>query len=326
MKRLLTLLLAVMAAMAAQNAVLPVSEKPDTEAFLKVLYNDSYPLEPIKIGNFKIPDNLTALAYGNFFPCWGKCTDGLRFSNTVEMIRLFQSLLINWDKKMCYMPSKTYAKARTTTLNEELGQVQYIFSDKTGTLTQNVMTFNKCSINGVSYGDVDDDLEGYDQPIDFSGNPYSEPSFVFYDRKLTVDLRTHDPHVETFFLLLALCHTVMPQEEDGKLVYQAQSPDESALVSAARNFGFVFKSRTPNSITAVINGEEQTHELLCILDFNNVRKRMSVVIRYDGKLRLFCKGADSIIFERLRADQEEIKSITCEHIDVSLFSVASILM
>lgn len=57
---------------------------------------------------------------------------------------------------MYHKKSKTPAKARTTTLNEELGQIQYIFSDKTGTLTQNIMTFNKCSINGRSFGDVID--------------------------------------------------------------------------------------------------------------------------------------------------------------------------
>lgn len=58
---------------------------------------------------------------------------------------------------MYYEVNDTAAKARTTTLNEELGQIQYIFSDKTGTLTQNLMTFNKCTINGKIYGDVYDD-------------------------------------------------------------------------------------------------------------------------------------------------------------------------
>lgn len=56
---------------------------------------------------------------------------------------------------MYYSRKATPAEARTTTLNEELGQIEYVFSDKTGTLTQNVMTFKKCSINGRIYGKSD---------------------------------------------------------------------------------------------------------------------------------------------------------------------------
>lgn len=72
--------------------------------------------------------------------------------NSVEILRLGNSYFIDWDRKMYYVKSDTPAQARTTTLNEELGQIKYIFSDKTGTLTQNIMTFNMCSINGKSYG------------------------------------------------------------------------------------------------------------------------------------------------------------------------------
>eukprot|EP00117_Sycon_ciliatum_P045405 scpid71527/ scgid5345/ Probable phospholipid-transporting ATPase IM; ATPase class I type 8B member 4 len=71
---------------------------------------------------------------------------------SVEFIRFGQSFLINWDRKMYYEPYDIPARARTTTLNEELGQIEYIFSDKTGTLTQNIMTFLKCTVGGKMYG------------------------------------------------------------------------------------------------------------------------------------------------------------------------------
>lgn len=250
---------------------------------------------------------------------------------SVEVIRYCQSLLIDFDQKMFYAPKEAYAKARTTTLNEELGQVEYVFSDKTGTLTQNLMTFNKCTINGRLYGEVKDfasgemvDVTGENEhlfePIDFSKhNPsFYEQSFKFYDSTLLEQVLASNSEVHEFFILLALCHTVMSEEKNGRLEYQAQSPDEAALSAAARNFGFVFKNRTSNTIEIEVLGRKQTYELLAILDFNNVRKRMSVIVRGpEGKLTLYCKGADSVIFEHLGkgATSNRVRDITTDHLE-----------
>ncbi|CAG2108054.1 unnamed protein product, partial [Medioppia subpectinata] len=241
---------------------------------------------------------------------------------SVEVIRFCHSLWINWDEKMYYAPTDVAAKARTTTLNEELGQIEYVFSDKTGTLTQNIMTFNKCSINNNLYGEVLDEMTGEQLEItedmisvDFSGNPMFEETFKFYDQTLLDEINGGNKEVQEFFRLLALCHTVMCEEKDGKLEYQAQSPDEAALTSAARNFGFVFRSRTPTSITIEELGKTETYELLAILDFNNVRKRMSVILRKNGKIFLYCKGADTVIFERMDASCAELKLNTVDHLN-----------
>lgn len=67
-------------------------------------------------------------------------------------------------------------------------------------------------------------------------------------------------------------------------MYQAASPDEGALVTAARNFGFVFLSRTQDTITIKELGQEQTYEMLALLDFNSVRKRMSIIRRRSSAL------------------------------------------
>ena len=77
---------------------------------------------------------------------------------TLHVARLSQQRVVTslflWlqDAEMYHEESDTPAMARTSNLNEELGQVKYVFSDKTGTLTRNVMEFKKCTIAGIKYG------------------------------------------------------------------------------------------------------------------------------------------------------------------------------
>uniref|UniRef100_H0XF37 Phospholipid-transporting ATPase n=1 Tax=Otolemur garnettii TaxID=30611 RepID=H0XF37_OTOGA len=239
---------------------------------------------------------------------------------SVEVIRLGQSHFINWDLQMYYSEKDTPAKARTTTLNEQLGQIHYIFSDKTGTLTQNIMTFKKCCINGQIYGDHRDASQHNHskiEEVDFSWNIFADGKFAFYDHYLIEQIQSgKEQDVRQFFFLLAVCHTVMVDRNNGQLNYQAASPDEGALVNAARNFGFVFLNRTQNTITVSELGTERTYSVLAILDFNSDRKRMSIIIRTpEGNIRLYCKGADTVIYERLHRENPS-KQETQDALDI----------
>lgn len=78
----------------------------------------------------------------------------------MDLIRLydfgiFQAIFINMDVHMYHAETDTPAMARTSNLNEELGQVKYIFSDKTGTLTRNVMEFKRCAVGNDVYSVTD---------------------------------------------------------------------------------------------------------------------------------------------------------------------------
>ncbi|XP_074505391.1 phospholipid-transporting ATPase IA isoform X4 [Sebastes fasciatus] len=221
---------------------------------------------------------------------------------TLEVIKFIQAFFINWDTDMLYEPTNTPAQARTSNLNEELGQVKYIFSDKTGTLTCNVMQFKKCTIAGVAYGH----------------STHSTEEEGFNDPSLLENLQSNHPTAAVildFMTMMAICHTAVPEHTDGKIIYQAASPDEGALVRAAKNLGFVFSGRTPDSVIVEMPGTEEKYELLHVLEFTSTRKRMSVIMRTpSGKIRLYCKGADTVIYDRL-ADSSRYKEITLKHLE-----------
>ncbi|KAJ2547776.1 hypothetical protein EV175_005080, partial [Coemansia sp. RSA 1933] len=91
-------------------------------------------------------------------------------------------------------------------------------------------------------------------------------------------------------------------QDMSKLAYSAESPDEGALVRAAKNFGYTFLGRIKNTVYLDIRGEKMQFEVLDTIEFNSTRKRMSMVLRRPpphNDIILFSKGADNVMIERL---------------------------
>ena len=224
---------------------------------------------------------------------------------TVELIKYYQAFMIGSDLDMYYEETDTPTGVRTSSLVEELGQINYIFSDKTGTLTRNVMEFKACSIGGHCYIDEIPE-DGHAQYIDGI-----EIGYHTFDELHTVLSNTSTQQsaiINEFLTLLSTCHTVIPEVNGQNVKYQAASPDEGALVQGAADLGYKFIIRRPKTVTIenVLTKTQSEYELLNICEFNSTRKRMSAIFKCpDGEIRLFCKGADTVITERLSQNEPQ---------------------
>jgi phospholipid-transporting ATPase len=248
---------------------------------------------------------------------------------SMTLVRFFQSHFMNNDLEMYYEATDTPALVRTMTLNEELGQISHIFSDKTGTLTCNVMDFRKASINGISYGlgiteigKASWKLQGKLIPADIlegeeKAKASSVPHVSFFDPLFEEHRQRNDAQsqkIQQFFRILALCHDTIPERIDGAIKLSASNPDDDCLVIAAKYFGVEFVDRRESFALLQMYGQPEEVEVLEILPFTSKRKRMSVIIRdIDGALRVLTKGADSVMIPRLASGQSNILSTTDQH-------------
>jgi magnesium-transporting ATPase (P-type) len=185
-------------------------------------------------------------------------------------------------------------------LIEEMGQVEFIFSDKTGTLTCNVMEFKNCSVNFSIYKD------------------FKEMRSVF--KKSSQASQEDKEACYNFFKLMAVCHSVVIDKDDnGKAKLSASSPDELALVDGSDQVGFHFTERTSTTVSIEIDHEKerpkQTYEILVEFPFDSTRKRMSNLVRDTdtNEIWLMTKGADNIMFPRVNLQPDDRKIIE-EHL------------
>lgn len=274
---------------------------------------------------------------------------------SLEIVRTLQAVFIYSDVEMYYEPIDQPCIPKSWNISDDLGQVEYIFSDKTGTLTQNVMEFKKATINGQPYGeayteaqagmqkrlgiDVEEEtvrvraeiaeakvrsIKGLRQLHD---NPYlHDEDLTFIAPDFVDDLagkhgEEQKQANEEFMLALALAHTVIAEKQPGdppRMIFKAQSPDEAALVATARDMGFTVLGHTGDGINVNVLGEDRHYTILNSIEFNSSRKRMSAIVRLpNGQIVLYCKGADSIIYSRLkRGEQQELRRETAEHLEM----------
>ncbi|XP_056898637.1 phospholipid-transporting ATPase VB isoform X2 [Takifugu flavidus] len=355
---------------------------------------------------------------------------------SIEMVKIGQIFFITNDVDLYDEESDSRVQCKSLNITEDLGQIEYIFSDKTGTLTENKMVFRRCSIMGTEYPHKENairlavleepeseeniifdqkprpsktqwflDLEnspegtqhdhGARRNCKAPGNARGDAAFsslleteVIPDRKLLQQIssscgRMTDPYLD-FFLALAICNTVVvsmataqqgriftswqqrpkrtrnmsddsvleenfntvktegpagthtcslhvPTQDDepkitsDNLTYEAESPDEAALVYAAKAYGFILLRRSPNSVAVRLPSGELVFKVLDTLTFDPSRKRMSVLVEHPitKEYVLYTKGADYTIMEllgtpyaeHLQGNHKNIAADTQHHLD-----------
>jgi len=211
---------------------------------------------------------------------------------SLEIVRVVQAQFIHLDAQMI---STTHGKAKTnnSNLNEELGSVDYVVSDKTGTLTRNIMKLSKWYI--------------WDKVYDVEANPLVLEQHLKQSNHIPNE---EAERVRSFVQLIALCHSVIPtiDEKTQLPMYEAQSPDEAALLNAILPHArVVARTKYAMTISSILSSAQQEWRILEVLEFTSDRKRCSILVedpQYPEFVWLYCKGADNIILDRLHPDSD----------------------
>ena len=256
---------------------------------------------------------------------------------TLEIVKFIQGCFMTSDATGYSHVRKRWITPNSVSLNEECGLVKYIFSDKTGTLTCNKMNFKYCVIGDTCYqflrGTNDEqskqeiELREQENIIPFNNYDMYEASqglknnltgssyngFTIrseQDPNTTLNLENAKDLIENYWYALSLCHScTIHVNDEGEEEYICVSPDSIELVKTAKLQGFHLIENDTAAIKKIKLGQDERTtaeiEFLYLIEFSSDRKRETVIVKDRGVIKLYCKGADSIIKARVSPNTPE---------------------
>ena len=269
---------------------------------------------------------------------------------SLELLKLGQGFFMMRDLSMYSEKRDRCCNVSSFSLNEELGMIKHIFSDKTGTLTCNQMEFKFFCTGNRSYGDSsylmnfglkskvtyeDRDIKVTFNDRNIENDLFAAGSSLKLNYPLKIDVgeykveySTQQEIAQQMLRCMALCHECIVEIEEREIVYTGPSPDDIVLVDTARRLGFQLDSVKLERMSLKVipfrmdeDSKVELYERICILEFNSDRKRMSVILQdlNTGRYLIYTKGADLIMFRDVLSkdlNNENYVEFVKKHVDV----------